>query len=221
MNICAIVKDEPIHYLIEWVEHHLRYAKKIYIYNNGGQIDIWNHHVEIIPFPGKVMQLKAYQHHCVMHPNEYTLFIDADEFFYANQPISRLEYLTTKYGALGFNWQTFGSSGLIESDIRPQVDKFTKHLPMNHNINKHIKTMVQNHNVRAWLNPHQVSLKEGKYNRTITNGQTQIVDPELGWIDHYYCRSEEDFKAKIIRGRADCDVQRNWDLFRIIDWECI
>ncbi len=221
MNICAIIKDEPKHYLDEWVDHHDKLFTKIYIYDNGGDLVCDHPRVKIIPFPGKVAQLKAYQYHCETNVNEYTLFIDSDEFFISDTPVSKLEYLCHKYGALAFNWQMFGSSGIVESTTIPQMEKFTMALPWEHQVNKHMKTMVNTNNVKKWLNPHEVSLFEGRYDRDVTNGHTDYVDCDLGFINHYYCRSKNDFLSKINRGRADCDRTYSLENFTAVDRECI
>jgi len=226
MNICAIIKNEPIYYLKEWLDYHLEIADRIYIYDNGCNISneilrTYMTRVNINPFPGDVAQIRAYEYHCSHHPSDITLFIDADEFFVPQNKIKYLEKRCTDYGALGFNWQMFGSSGLIEATEASQRIKFTKKLPLSNPVCRHIKTMVNTSNVNRWLNPHQVELKQGTYDRPVVNGQNPDYADHFGYIEHYYCRSREDFANKIERGRADTVTSYDWRMFDAINKEAI
>jgi hypothetical protein len=87
--ICCIVRDEE--YLVEWIEYHsLIGVTKFYIYDNGSAITvnqtlatyIDSGLVEVITFPGEVMQLPAYDNCLEQYGSlcKWIAFIDADEF---------------------------------------------------------------------------------------------------------------------------------------------
>lgn len=221
MRICLIVKDEYPNYLDEWIYHH-ELLGDISIYNNGYPIIVKSQsNIEIIPIVGTIQQLNAYIDCCLKHPRDYILFIDSDEFFIPEKPIKELEFICKNWGALAFNWQVYGSSGLKNHDDRSQKEKFVTKLPINHPLNRHVKTLVQGSNVKDLLNPHYVTLNKGCYNRPITNGLSEEVNLSLGYINHYFIRSEQEFQEKIQRGRADYPIKRNMKEFYAVDKECV
>lgn len=219
MRICAIVKDEYPEYLHEWICHHLQFGE-ITLYNNGSPIGQCPH-VEIISYKGDYAQIAAYHSFIKRYPDDVALFIDLDEFLFTDYTVKRLEAECQLHGALAFNWLMFGSSGLMNHTSDSQIKKFRSHLPKYHPVNKHIKTMVQCKNVSRFINPHSVVLKSGKYDREQTLGLSKDVDYSLGHIKHYFCRSEEEFKKKILIGRADTSTKRTMREFESINKECI
>lgn len=206
----------------EWISHYERLGS-ITIYNNGDDIDaIHKKNIEVIPWPGKVVQLTAYMDMCKRYPNDVIAFLDADEFLITHHAVETLEYLVDKFGALCFNWKTFGSSGLIEHDDRPQQEKFTKHLPEQHLINHHIKTIALGSNIKRFINPHQVELHKGGYHREVLNGLSTEVDYSLGYINHYFTRSRNDFIVKCGKGRVDIEtIDRTMAEMEAVDKDCI
>lgn len=221
MRICLIVKDEYQCYLDEWLNHHEKLGK-ITIYNNGKDFDVLNQYgLEVIPFPGNQVQLNAYMHMAKRYPNDYILFIDSDEFFFSNYEVEQLEAECCLSGAMAFNWQMYGSSGLMKHDNGSQLTKFTKKLPEHHVVNRQFKTLVQGKNIINFLNPHEVCLRTGKYNRPTKCGWTQEVDVTLGYINHYFTRSREEFKEKIAKGRADSTSKRTMGEFEAINKVCV
>ncbi|HPT70868.1 MAG TPA: glycosyltransferase family 2 protein [Candidatus Cloacimonadota bacterium] len=221
MRICLIVKDEYPCYLDEWLNHHEKLGK-ITIYNNGRDIDVIPQFgLEVIPFPGNQVQLNAYNHMAKRYPNDYILFIDSDEFFFSNYDVEQLEAECCMHGALAFNWQMYGSSGLLKHDNGSQLTKFTKKLPEYHVVNRQFKTLVQGKNVMHFSNPHEAKLRTGAYNRPTKLGWTQDVDITLGYINHYFLRSREEFELKIKKGRADTTSKRTIGEFLAINRECV
>ena len=224
MIFCMIIKDEYPWYVEEWMEYYSPLGRVVIYDNNdvSGTMDaVLGRFKEavVVPFPGRPVQLKAYMDCCGRYPDEVILFIDADEFWVRNKTIEEYEQLCRNYGALAFNWQVYGSSGLKEADHRPQAVKFIYKKPWNSPVNKHIKTMVVGKNVRYWVNPHQVELRSGQYQRRVFSGTSPIIDLSMGYINHYFTRSQEEFKQKIEKGRADLIGTRYMSEFHDMDYD--
>lgn len=218
--VCCIVRDEE--YLIEWIEYHISIGvAKFYIYDNESIIPanetlasfIDSGLVEVISFPGEVMQLPAY-HHCLEHYGplcKWIAFIDADEFIVPKTLTGNLPGFLKAYEAyagLGINWLVFGSNGHIEKQDST-IHSFTRRSLKSYVANKHIKSIVQPQFVIKALTPHDFEYKKKKYgvneNFVALTGPFSPHSSNKIQINHYFTRSETDFMHKKGRGRADTD----------------
>jgi len=216
--ICCIVRDEE--YLTEWIEYHaLIGVTKFYIYDNESNIPvneilasfIDSGLVEVIPFPGEVMQLPAY-HHCLKHYGplcKWIAFIDADEFIVPKTLTGNLpEFLKAyeAYPGLGVNWLEFGSNGHIEKTDNT-IQSYTRRSLKSYPRNEHIKSIVQPRFVIKALTPHDFEYKKGKHavneNFITVKGAFSAHSSNKIQVNHYFTRSKTDFIHKKERGRAD------------------
>lgn len=218
--ICCIVKDEE--YLPEWVEYHANIGvKQFYVYDNGSTvpasenlkpyIDSGLVTVELIQGPAKQMIayghcLKKYGAQC-----KWIAFIDADEFivpktFSGSLPDFLMAY--ERFGGIGINWLVFGSNGHIEKPGRPQIESYTLRTPKSDPRNDHVKSIVQPRYVKHIPSgPHHFHYVFGKYsvneNFKRFKGPYSPHSSNKIQLNHYWLRSEADFKEKLIRGRGD------------------
>jgi hypothetical protein len=154
VSICCIVRDEE--YLTEWIEYHaLIGVTKFYIYDNESKTPvneilasfIDSGLVEVILFPGEVMQLPAY-HHCLKHYGplcKWIAFIDADEFIVPKTLTGNLPDFLAKYenyAGLAVNWLEFGSNGHIEKHDHI-IQSYTRRSLKSYPRNEHVKSIVQ------------------------------------------------------------------------------
>ena len=244
VGICAIIRDCNETYLKEWVEYHkLIGVDHFYIYDNESTIPIINtlkDYTEYISFfniIGEVKQIPAYQD--LLHklknkelPEEITCdwvaYIDDDEFIVVtdefNNNIKELLKNYNDFGGLGLNWKMFGSSGLKKLTDDKQVDKFTMSIPSTNPVNTHIKTILQPNKTIAVSSPHSfifINSNCVNINKEVLNGPLSNYSiHEKAWINHYYCKSEEEFQIKINRGRADATIKRTMDEFYGLEKEC-
>ena len=132
LAIVAILKNEGS-YLKEWLDYHLLAGvDHFYLYNNESSDDyakvlapyIETNLVTLINFPGKVMQLTAYNDaiNCFRFFCRYMAFIDLDEFIFPRTGQSIVEVTDEifshdeKASGLAINWQHFGSNGQKTAD---------------------------------------------------------------------------------------------------------
>lgn len=236
LSVCCIQKDEN-DYLPEWINYNRKIGvQHFYIYDNESKISpretlqtlVKKNIVTVIDWPGKVQQTIAYDH-CLKkfgQESQWIAFIDVDEFIVPKSPLGDLRALLQNYenfGALGINWLIFGSSGHIKKTNRPQLESFVMRSDILFAVNKHIKSIVQPRYIKKALSPHHFKVKNGK--QPVNEDFIPIDGPfspnsvNKIQINHYYCRSEEEYTAKIKRGFADCDVPRVIDQFYAHDRE--
>lgn len=226
--IVAIAKNEGL-YIREWIEFHkLIGISKIYLYDNESddntrmvlQPYIDSGYVEYQLIEGKGRQLDAYSDAIKKHKSEcrYMAFIDLDEYIMPEVPYRQVadvikSVLSVKPNAAGIalNWCLYGNSGHKK---RPKglitesyIDRAKESNPMNHMI----KTLCNPRMVRTYISPHYPQYRLGAISVDST-GQHR----SKGWfcrdltfknirLNHYYCKSEEDYKIKTSRGLGDRD----------------
>ena len=240
LAVVAIFKDEAP-YLREWLDYHLLAgAEHFYLYNNGSTdncAEVLAPYVDadlvtLIDWPGKVMQIPAYNDALYRFKFfcRYMAFIDLDEFIYpkTNQSIVEVvdEVLSQDEtaAALGINWQYFGSNGHETADLnRGVLERFTRRAPADWVIwpknenelpqgNIYIKSIVNPRRTKRFTNPHfaiyfgafvPLNDKGEKINQA---GNFPVAFDKIV-INHYYTRSREEFfQKKLPRGWACAEV---------------
>lgn len=228
--LCCIVKDEN-EYLQEWINYHLKIGvEHFYIYDNGSKIPIWltieknqlSKYVSLIRMPGKAKQVKAYAH-CLKYfgkAYKWIGFIDTDEFIVPKLNNGNFKAFLTQfepYGGLGINWLIFGSSGHLKRTASPQLESFLLRSEESFHVNTHIKSIVQPAYVKSVIGSHNFEYIEGKYcvneNFEPIDGPFSKTSVNKIQLNHYYCRSREEYELKIKRGYGDTRKKRTIDEF--------
>ncbi len=239
LAVVAIFKDEA-RYLKEWLDYHLLAGvDHFYLYNNDSSDDyrevlapyVEKNLVTLIDFPGKAIQLSAYNDAIEKFRFEcrYMAFIDLDEFIFpkTNQSIVEVvdEILSKVSGAVGLvvHWQCFGSNGLDKADYsRGVLERFTRRAEKNFNHitkddEKRLLFCIGNVFLKIILNPrytktvyvHDASHFEGRFHvnedsiKLFQNAVSLNIAAEKIVVNHYFTKSREEFIFKHNRGRAD------------------
>lgn len=219
LAVCAIAKDEGP-YFTEWIEWHRRMGvDKFYIYDNGstdGTHDILKPYiesgiVEYLPFPGHRMQIAAYDDCMKRHrlDTRWIAFIDLDEFIVPKKHASITEFLREydDVAAIEVNWLVYGSSGLDKKDDRPVMERFTRHSLSDHQLNRHVKSIVQPRRVVTMTGCHESARLKGctvdSHGEKVTRNfkQRQPLHDVIR-VNHYAVKSRQEFIEKQNRGRA-------------------
>ena len=226
MAIVAISKNEGL-YITEWIEYHrLVGITKIYLYDNDSsdntrqllQPYIDQGLVEYQLMPGVGRQLDAYNDAIAKHKHDcrYMAFIDLDEYIMPQVPYRPIAevvdiILSKRKNAAGvaLNWCLYGNSG---HKSRPDglitesyIDRARETNPMNHLV----KTICNPRLVKTYISPHYPEYRLGAISVDSTGTRRS-----KGWfcrdltftnlrLNHYYCKSEEDYKIKTSRGLGD------------------
>lgn len=224
--IVAIAKNEGL-YIKEWIEYHrLLGITKIYFYDNCSEdrtTEILKPYeesgiVEYQLIEGRGKQLEVYNDAIEKHKFEcrYIAFIDLDEYIMPEKPYEKIpeviqRVLSVRKNACGVavNWCVYGNSG---HESRPNglitesyIDRAKETWPINHQI----KTVCNPRMVNKYVSPHYPQYRLGAISVDSTGKRRS-----KGWfcrdltfknirLNHYYCKSVEDFRIKASRGFGD------------------
>jgi hypothetical protein len=217
--ICAIALNEEL-YIDEWIKYNLLLGfTHIYIYDNSNHNVLKNKNsdrVTIIHFPGIAKQLEAYNIFILQYKKKHTwcAFIDCDEFIVLKKHDNINELINdyNEYASIGLNWLIFGTSKETEYKNEPVSKRFKY---CSNKIDIHIKSIAKLLDINNYINPHFPELKNGS---NVDTNKNVIIGPfnyngdaKIAYIHHYYTKSEQEFREKIERGRADLIQKRSLD----------
>lgn len=208
--VCAIaLNEEP--YIDEWIRYNLLLGfNHIYIYDNSDNNslkDKKSDKVTIIHFPGSLKQIPAYNTFTETYKNKHkwAAFIDCDEFIVLKKHKSIMDFLNDydKCESVALNWKMFGTSNEKEYKDEPVTSRFRY---CSNKINHYVKSISKLHKINTHLCPHHPELKTSNHfdtNRNIVNAAiNNNGDDRIACIHHYWTKSEDEFRKKILRGRA-------------------
>jgi hypothetical protein len=203
--LVCIAKNED-NYITEWVNYHKKIGfDSIFIYENNWSCSIEDPNVTKIRFDGKPKQRESYNHFYENSNDfDWVAFFDVDEFLVLKKHKDVKDFLKDyeDYLSVGINWVLFGDNGINHvGDDYNVIKRFTKRQI---GVDPHIKSIVNLNRCRAkmgvhspqckWVDPDKI-LNEGPYNK---NGNDNIAQ-----INHYFCKTKDEFINKIERGRSD------------------
>jgi len=218
--LVCIAKNED-NYIKEWIGYHKKLKfDNIFVFKNNWEFDVQDDKVFLIPFNGEVKQISAYNNFIEKFKNDYdwVAFIDVDEFIVLKKHKDIKEFIKeydTVENGLAINWVLFGSNGheVIKDNNYSVLERFTK---KQNGFNQHIKTLLKlKKDGIMMLDPHRpnVMLRDTNFNQVSNalnpNGTVDVIQ-----INHYFCKTKQEFQEKINRGRADTLKKRN-----ISDWD--
>lgn len=155
-------------------------------------------------------------------------YLDADEFIRLEAPYKTLQDMLWSDTFRGvdqvhLNWRCIGDNGHILYEDKPVQERFT--IPCDKNVvyndtlnwteNQHVKYIVRLNSIPKYCQAHTASMKEQICLNALgeeVNGNKQISDKivhEVAWIDHYCCKSLEEYinkKCKYQFNIANSDI---------------
>lgn len=240
LAIGAIFRNE-FNYIVEWLAwHQVAGFEEFYIADNGSDdgtrallealSDLGFIKLIYQPVVKQNAQIKAYNRIMQKAINfiDAILFIDADEFLTHDSMIDGAEYEymcalvnDESIGMVGINWRCFGSSGLVDFDNRPVIERFNmaasdeKMSP-----NQFLKSISKIPYVKN-INPHSafcpskkyikvdgeevkdfILNKDGEFVNVPHSGRTNSVTISPLRVNHYVVKSKAEFLQKRARGDA-------------------
>ena len=216
LSLCCIIKNER--YLEEFINYYrILGVEHFYIFDNESFDPIskrlsnfyYDKICTIINYPGKALQLNAYEE-CLKkygHETEWLIVCDGDEFILPKKHFSLRDFLDEykDYHAIGINWVMFGTSYYDKIQDGYLIDKYRR---CNKLQNSHIKTICKPKYTIQFIEPHSVILiDKSKYvdsHKNIINGPfNNNYTIDIIQINHYHGRSLEENYEKKYRGNAD------------------
>jgi len=225
--VCIAKREED--YIEEFVKYHLAIGfKHIYIYDNEDEpkydklLANYSKSITFIHIPGNnygtPVQYVALQHFVktfLFTQNiTHVAHIDIDEYIvlkkHSNITEFINEYIVGDCQGIGMNWRFFGSSGKTEKTDEPVTKRFTM---CGKDGNIHIKTLFKKDYFRGYKTCHDIVLSQGYVKNTkgdVINGPfNDKIDFSVIQLNHYKCKTLQEYRYIRGRGRADFNEQYN------------
>jgi hypothetical protein len=211
--ICVIIKDEE-EYLDEWISHHLQLGiDEIFLYEDYGS----KSHSDIVkPYGDKVhlnsidiifnssdpnknvintgerMQIQLFNYFPQMYKNDFDwiLFNDLDEFLILKQPLHELLEEYKDETAILLRWKWYGASGHINKPLGKVMDNYTKQITTTFDWGWQFKSFINCKKFQKW-EKHLHKAEGAVFPLTEWGGHK-------AWINHYFTKSWEEWKIKIL-----------------------
>lgn len=113
-----------------------------------------------------------------------------------------------KYAALAVNWVMYDYGGLLKKPEGLVLENYRTVHGKFHPKNLHVKSVINPRKVALCVNPHYCEYKGGNY--AVNENFEKVVGPVTAVqsidkirLNHYYCKSYEEYEAKVARGLAD------------------
>lgn len=221
LAVCAIFKNEG-RFLKEWIDYHITVGvNHFYLYNNNSDDNYYEilapyidkGIVDLIQWPQNHAQMECYRDCYDNHSSEceWIGFIDIDEFVCPISSYSIVNFLN-KYSNLpsvAIYWKQFGSNGILEHDFSklvieqytqcwPKMSTFTKMF-----LNTKFKHIIESqmHSIRSRIFGIKVP-PLNQYGRIIQFGVNISKKHSDIQINHYWCKSWDEFQKKISQSCA-------------------
>jgi hypothetical protein len=225
LAICAIYRDEAP-YLREWIEfHRLVGVERFFLYNNKSEDA---HEQALAPYvdqglaivhdwPQEPGMIQAFNDCLERHREDahWIAFLDVDEFLFSPsyRPVRELLVEYERWPGVGVNRATFGTSGyktpvpglVTESYLHRGSDS----LRTNHGV----KSIVDPRVAVECMSAHFFTYREGsavdEHTNPIPGGRTEAVSLTRLRINHYWLKSEAEFRhKKVTKPRAHTTAPR-------------
>lgn len=210
--VCIAKEEEK--YILEWINYNLKLGfNDIFICNNDWEFEYIHPNVHIIPINGKRMQWHAYNtcYNKLKESYNWIAFFDVDEFLVLKKHESVNEFLNDyiEYPAIGINWVFFGDNDLSGQEIKDYsvLSRFTKR---QEGVHSSIKSIVNTSYPHTFINIHNPvsNIVDTNFN-VFTDHSNPKGSDEIAQLNHYWCKTKEEFEIKVMKGRADIDEPRN------------
>ena len=220
VSLCTPIKKEN-NYIREFIEHYKKYGvDNIFLYDNndldGEKLEdvikdyLKKGYIQIINFRGKREALLEMMNHCYLknYKNyDWLIFFEADEFIYLKNFRNIKKYLKNvkfnKCQRIQLNWTFHTDNNLLYYENRPlkirfpEKEKKARGVEIGdwNGIKSILKGKIPNITIECvhTLN-HKLKTCDGFGNpKKIEGIITKPADFKYYYIDHYYCKSTEEF----------------------------
>ncbi|MFL5902048.1 MAG: glycosyltransferase family 92 protein [Solirubrobacterales bacterium] len=218
LAVCAIFRDEA-RYLAEWVAfHRIQGVERFYLYDNLSG-DGWRSElapeiesglVEVTHWPPEPGQMSAYDDCLERHRSDvrWIAMIDIDEFLFSPSGVPLPEILRRfdTHPAVAVNRRFFGTNGHQRPAEGLVTENYTMRSRDDDPSNMLVKSIVF---PRMTLNAHSAhtfllrGTAVGEDGRPAPQATREPATADLLRINHYYAKSEEEFRRKSVTPRAD------------------
>jgi Glycosyltransferase family 92 len=216
LAVCAIFRDEA-RYLAEWVSfHRLQGVERFYLYDNRSTDD-WRSELEpdiaagivdVRNWPFVPGQKAAYEDCLRRHRTDtrWIAFIDIDEFLFSptGKPLPEILRGFDMHPGVVAQWRTYGTSGWEHAPQGLVTERYRWRGPDDHPGNRFGKSIVYPRRTLEVVSAHYFRLRGTPVgeDRRPRGAPVRDSTADLLRINHYYAKSEEQFKDKVARPDA-------------------
>lgn len=163
-------------------------------------------------------RLTLSQESCIKNYSFYRwiAFLDMDEYIVLlEQKTNIKDYLVEyeEFDGICLNWLVFGANNHLDKQ-KSTIYSYTQSCPT-HTWNEHVKSIINPSNYLNHVNSHYMTTSNGSVNVFKEKVCGPRVKPYIIFdkmrINHYYCRSREDFFEKVARGGSNYPSQKYLD----------
>lgn len=208
--LVCIARNED-RYINEWIEYHLRLGfDHIFVYVDLWKFDsVWDNVtvIQVSRLKYSYPQIPVYNEALkTLYPEyDWVAIFDVDEFLVLKIHNNIKEFLADKTCSVGINWVLFGDNGLKDDGTCGVLRRFTRR-GIKPNI--HVKCVVKNEPGVYMQTPHNPSTwigSDGEMHDQATCPDGQI---DVAQLNHYFCKTLDEWKTKQSRGCADSQCIR-------------
>lgn len=223
-TVVAIAKNEG-RYIAEWIAYNLTIGfNRVIVFSNDStdetnqvvsQIAKRDPRVSLIEWPSipdTSPQVTAYAHALSIVATEWVIFLDIDEFLlpFADGSVQRfLDRVPDDVASVHVNWRNFGSGGRTSSDYTFVTKTFFQAADPQWGNHHHFKTFARTklavdvhiHNI--WTSSGRQVLSDFKEFEMYQRGMSDRIAHDGIQINHYQCKTYEEFRARMMRGDAN------------------
>jgi hypothetical protein len=204
--LVCIAKNED-NYIEEWLDYYTKLGvDDIFVYQNDWRTNVERENLHKFVLDGINKQREAYNSFISDYKNQYdwVLFYDIDEFLVLKKHNNIKEFISdySEHNGIGVNWVLFGGNNqtYVPGGETSLLKRFTMRQK---SINQHIKSIVKLSN-NFTMDIHSPSLPLVDTNHNIFWGPfNSDGDDNVAQINHYWCKTREEYVEKMNRGRAD------------------
>lgn len=209
--LVCIAKNED-NYIEEWINYNFKLGfDDIFIYENDWRCSLERENVHKLSFDGDAMQVNAYNDFMQSYHKDYdwVAFFDVDEFLVLKKHSDVKKFINDyrDFYAIGINWVLFGDNGLSFEGNYSVLSRFTKRQI---GVNEHVKCIVRMHpKIKYEIhNPRNLIIVDSNFN-TFTGPFNPKGDDKIVQLNHYLCKTFDEWENKKNRGRADIYVDHH------------
>ena len=202
--VCIAKNEDP------YIDELIEYKKKlgfddIFIYQNDWRWSGSSENVHKLEIDGVNKQRESYNNFIKNYNDKYdwVAFFDIDEFLVLKKH-NDIKSFISDYNdsqAIGINWVLFGNNNQTTVDGEYSVIKrFTKRQK---DVNQHVKCIIKLSPL-IYMDIHDPNTFWVDTHKRINRGSfTKLHTDDIAQLNHYFCKTQEEFQLKCDRGRAD------------------
>lgn len=215
LSVLTPVRDEE-RYLVEFINYYLLHGvDHFYYYDNDSRIPVvdvireYRDKCTVMRAPGDAVQSRAYEHFCkhLKHETRWVAVFDIDEFVLPHRHGSFREFVADYdyCDGIGINWVMFGDG---HHKTIPEGSVIANYLYRQAAQQPCIKSVVKSSKLVGFDNPHLATLRDGSlyiypHVNRIASAYNENFTIDVIQLNHYFTKSEAQWKRKLHRKRAD------------------